>query len=273
MMMSPCWSLSLHRPAMILKILRRLDSIVLPYPLFTLKIKSNGKIGSLDKEATNRYFISDSSKQLESAIKNQEFAEKYYNKLEDILTSKNTLNSYLKKATTWSTKSYQGFENNGVYTPDGTRGEKNSAKSVPYQFAKFLSKSDDWSKLNLAAVNMIMTKFKKSVVGDCTETTTTIQYMTYVLGLPSYGLIVGNLKREFYTKNPVHEDIIISIPDTTLKNAEKKFGKLMKYENAISPFYPNETQIKKVLNPIRGVYIALPQNYSKYVFKWGNLRH
>lgn len=156
-----------------------LNALVLPYQLFTLKITSGGKITSIDTKISDRGFINDSSKQLESAIDNQEFAEKYYHKLEDILTSKNTLNSYLKKATTWSTEKHQGFKNNGVYTPDGTKGEKNSANSVPYQFAKFLSNSDDWSKLNLVAVNMIMSKFKKNVVGDCNETTSIIQYNMY----------------------------------------------------------------------------------------------
>jgi len=84
---------------------------------------------------------------------------------------------------------------------------------------------------------------------------------------------VGNLKQGLYTQNPVHEDIMISILDITLKNAEEKFGKLMKYENAISPLYPNETQIKKVLDPIKWVQIALPYDYqSKYVFKWKDLK-
>lgn len=250
-----------------------LDSIVLPYQLFVVEITSKGKITFLDENGTNEVFVSDSSDQLKNAINNQELAEEYYNKLEDILTSKNTLNNYLKKATTWSTEVYQGFQNNGVYTPDGTIGEKNSANSVPYQFAKFLSKSNDWSRLNLAAVNMIMSKFKKNVVGDCTETTTTIQYMMYVLGLPSYNIIVGNFKRGFYTKNPAHADIIISIPDTTLKNAEKKFGKLIRYENAISPFYPNETQINKVLDPITIVKILLPADYYRGVIKSYDLIH
>ena len=244
-----------------------LDSIVLPYQLFVVEVTSKGKITSLDENGTNKVFVSNSSDQLKNAINNQELAEKYYNKLEEILTNKNTLNSYLKKATTWSTKSYQGFKNNGVYTPDGTRGEKNSAKSVPYQFAKFLSNSNDWSKLNLAAVNMIMSKFKKNIKGDCTESTDMIQYMMSVLGLPSHKIIVGNFKKGFYTTNPVHADIMISIPDTTLKNAEGKFGELIKYENAISPFYPNETQINKVLNPITIVKVLLAADYYRGVTK------
>lgn len=65
---------------------------------------------------------------------------------------------------------------------------------------------------------------------------------------------------------------MISIPNTTLKNAEKKFGKLMKYENAISPFYPNETQINKVLNPITVLNIILPGDYYREVIKYSYLR-
>lgn len=249
-----------------------LDSIVLPYQLFVVEITSKGKITSLDKHGTNKVFVSDSSDQLKNAINNQELAEKYYNKLEEILTNKNTLNNYLKKATTWSTEVYQNFGNNGYYVPDGIVGEKNSAKSVPYQFAKFLSKSDDWSKLNLAAVNMIMSKFRKNIRGDCTEGTDMIQHMMYVLGLPSYKIFIGNFKLG-YASDPRHEDIMISIPDATLENAEKKFGKLIKYENAISPFYPNETQIKKVLNPIAGVNIILPGDYYRGVIERSYLRH
>ena len=248
-----------------------LNSIVLPYQLFTLKITSSGKITSIDTEISDKYFISDSSKQLENAINNQELAEKYYNKLEDILTSKNTLNSYLKKATTWLING-PGFNDNGVFVPDGNIGEKNSAKSIPYHFAKFLSKSDDWSKLNLAAVNMIISKYRNKIKGDCNEHTNTIQYMMYVLGLPSWGIDVSYIKQKYIKKKIGHRDIMISIPDTTLKNAEKKFGKLIKYENAISPFYPSETQIKKVLNPITVVNIILPGDYYREVIKYSYLR-
>lgn len=243
-----------------------LNALVLPYQLFVVEITSKGKITSLDKNGTNKVFVSDSSDQLKNAINNQELAEKYYHKLEDILTSKNTLNNYLKKSTTWSTEVYQNFGNNGYYVPDGTVGEKNSAKSVPYQFAKFLSKSNDWSRLNLAAVNMIMSKFRKNIRGDCTEGTDMIQYMMYVLGLPSYKIFIGNFKPG-YASDPKHEDIMISIPSTTLENAEKKFSKLMKYENAISVFYPSETQINKVLNPINIVNIFLPADYYRGVIK------
>jgi len=249
-----------------------LDSIVLPYQLFVVEITSKGKITSLDENGTNRVFVSDSSDQLKNAINNQELAEKYYNKLEEILTNKNTLNNYLKKATTWSTEVYQNFGNNGYYVPDGTVGEKNSAKSVPYQFAKFLSKSDDWSKLNLAAVNMIMSKFRKNIKGDCTEGTDMIQYMMHVLGLPSYKIIIGNFKPG-YASDPQHGDIMISIPDATLENAEKKFGKLIGYENAISPFYPNETQINKMFDPITIVKILLPADYHRGLIKDYDLRH
>ena len=248
-----------------------LNAHELPYQLFVVKITSKGKIGFLDKEATNTYFISDSSDQLKNAINNQELAEKYYNKLEEILTNKNTLNNYLKKATTWSTEEYQNFGNNGYYVPDGTAGEKNSSKSVPYQFAKFLSKSNDWSKLNLATVNMIMSKFRKNLKGDCTEGTGMIQYMMSVLGLPSYDIFIGKFKPG-YASSPRHEDIMIPIPDVTLKNAERKFGELMKYENAISPFYPNETQINKVLDPITIVKILLPADYYRGVIKSSELR-
>ena len=249
-----------------------LDSIVLPYQLFVVEITSKGKITSLDKNGTNKVFVSDSSDQLKNAINNQELAEKYYNKLEEILTNKNTLNNYLKKATTWSTEVYQNFGNNGYYVPDGTVGEKNSAKSVPYQFAKFLSKSNDWSRLNLAAVNMIMNKFRKNIRGDCTEGTDMIQYMMYVLGLPTYKIIIGNFKLG-YASSLQHGDIMIPIPDATLENAEKRFGKLIKYENAISPFYPNETQINKVLDPITIVKILLPADYHRGLIKDYDLRH
>jgi len=245
-----------------------LNSIVLPYQLFTLKITSSGKITSIDTEVSDKSFISDSSKQLKSAIDNQEFAEKYYNELKDILTSKNTLNNYLKKATTWSTEVYQGFQNNGVYTPDGIQSEENSANSVPYQFAKFLSKSDDWSKLNLAAVNMIMSKYISKVKGDCEEHTNMIQYNMYVLGLPSWSIKLGKSK----SSGKSHRDIMISIPDATLENAEKRFGKLMKYENAISPFYPSKTQINKVLIPIAVVEIVLPWDYYRGVIERSYLR-
>ena len=244
-----------------------LNSIVLPYQLFTLKITSKGKITSVYTKTSDWSFINDSSKQLENAINNQKLTEKYYNKLEYILTSKNTLNSYLKKATTWLING-PGFNDNGVYVPDGNRGEKNSAKSIPYQFAKFLSKSDDWSKLNLAAVNMIMSKYRSKVKGDCNEHTNMVQHMMYVLGLPSYGIHVARSKYS----GKSHRDIMISIPNTTLKNAEKKFGKLMKYENAISLFYTSETQINKVLDPITVVNIVLPADYYRGVIRSYDLR-
>jgi len=246
---------------------------VLPYQLFTLKIASNKTMSFLNYRE-GRYFIMDSLKQLENAINNQELTKKYYSQLDDLLTSKKILKDYLKEATTWST--YGGFHNNGVYTPDGTinvSGENNRKESVPYHFANFLNESDDWSRLNLAAVNMIMSEFRKNVIGNCDEITNMIQYMMAVLGLPSYNIIVGNLKSGLYTKSPVHEDIMFLIPTKTLEDAEKIFGSLIKYENAISPLYPSETQIRKVLDPIKWLQIALPHNYeSKYVFKWKDLK-
>jgi hypothetical protein len=246
-----------------------LNSIALPPVLFTMQIKSNGIITSLDLEISDTRLIGDSTKQLENAINNQKLAEKYYNKLDDILTSKKAINSYLKKATTWLIGG-SGFGDNGVYVSDGNRGEKNSAKSIPYQFAKFLSKSDDWSKLNLAAVNMIISKYGGKVKGDCNEHTNMIQYMMYVLGIPSYGLNIG---KEKYTSKG-HRDVMLTLSDATIKNAEKKFGKLVKYENAISFFYPSETQVNKVIiNPVRLCHIILPTDYTGGTILRVDLRH
>jgi len=235
-----------------------LKQIVLPDSLLTLQITPDEKISYLDEKATDYCLIKDSSKQLENLIRNQKFIEKYYSELEDILTNKETFNNYLERAMTWSTQRYWRFKLVGVYTPDGIDGEKNPEKSIPYQFIRFLGQSDYWSKLNIVASYLAMGKFKGNVIGNCDETTSMIQYILSGIGLPSWGITVGPFK-----DGDFHRDIMISIPDSTRMKSRKAFSDLMNYQNIVSLYYPNKTQIKKVLKPLHFAYIVLPQTYSK----------
>jgi len=236
-----------------------LSKLILPYEMFVLKVGPDGKIGFIDEEAANTYLITNSSILLENTINNQKFAEQYFNELKGILTDANVFKEYLKKATTWSTQENQGFRNNGVYLP----GEEDPKESIAYQVSRFLSEKDDWSKLNLAALNMVIGKVREKTKGDSREVATATTYLMGLLGLPSYNIQISNFKKKYAKDGLVHDDVAILIPTETFKLAEQRFGEIVNNKKlVVSPFYFNRPQVEKYFKPVKSIDILSPNNFK-----------
>jgi hypothetical protein len=223
-----------------------LSKLILPYELFVLKNETGNKIGFIDGKAGNSYLIDNSSFLLENAIRNQKLSNDYFNELKSILIDSNLLNEYAKKATTWTTEDKRGFRNNGIYLPVG----KNLEESIAYQVSKFLNENDQWSKLNLAALNMIMERVNKITERSSSEDTTIATYFMGLLGLPAYNIQISEFKNKYSNNGLTHDDIAIMIPSKTFKVAQDKFGEVVNNKGlVVSPFYFNKEQVEKYFKP------------------------